>query len=114
VSEGSAVSVVYPNGTIGLSVATFRLDAGEPVVVRGPSGDEGSTFLAELSGRSPATSCSAHQAANHGGTVPVIGVLIVDGAVWTQFVWLVASRLDVRDGSNICTRPPNKQIGRVL
>ena len=33
-----AATVVYPDGTVGLSGADFRLDAGEMVVVSGPPG----------------------------------------------------------------------------
>jgi ABC-type lipoprotein export system ATPase subunit len=56
--ELSAVSVVYSDGTVGLSGADFRLVAGELVLVSGPSGAGKSTFLAAMSGRLPATSGS--------------------------------------------------------
>jgi ABC-type lipoprotein export system ATPase subunit len=56
--ELRAVTVVYPDGTVGLAGADFRLDAGELVVVSGPSGAGKSTLLATMSGRLPASSGS--------------------------------------------------------
>jgi ABC-type lipoprotein export system ATPase subunit len=56
--ELRGVTVVYPDGTVGLSGADFRLDAGELVVVSGPSGAGKSTLLATMSGRLPTISGS--------------------------------------------------------
>jgi ABC-type lipoprotein export system ATPase subunit len=56
--ELCAVTVVYPDGTVGLSGADLRLDAGELVVVSGLSGAGKSTLLATMSGRLPASSGS--------------------------------------------------------
>jgi ABC-type lipoprotein export system ATPase subunit len=56
--ELRAVTVVYPDGTVGLSGADFRLDAGELVVVSGPSGAGKSTLLAAMSGQVPASAGS--------------------------------------------------------
>jgi ABC-type lipoprotein export system ATPase subunit len=56
--ELRAVTVVYPDGTVGLVGADFHLDAGELVVVSGPSGAGKSTLLATISGRLAASSGS--------------------------------------------------------
>jgi ABC-type ATPase involved in cell division len=50
------VSVVYPDGTVGLSHADLCVSAGEVVVITGPSGAGKSTCLAAMAGRVPATS----------------------------------------------------------
>ena len=92
--ELRGVSVLYPDGSVGLSAADFRLQAGELVVVTGVSGAGKSTFLAAMSGRLPATTGSVLLDGVEVGSMPAAQL-----ATWrrkTAFVAQAAPMLERR------------------